>query len=295
MYRTMIHLIWPAALAMLWAGPGRAEALVPSPSVPALAEGDGWAVALGAAAEYEAEYDGSDDYGLEADPVVAAHWRRGDDLLFLEGNELGWRGLRAQRWLLQTGLRFEGGRDEDDADELEGLGDTDDELMAMGELRRGFGPDWRNWLAARLMAGDGDIGAIGILAAGHRFVGDRRGDGIEVFAFTTFATSDFINRDFGVTASQSENSGLEETDLDGGFRSVGVTAIGRWSFRERWQLGVEAGFERYSNDIADSPIAQDDYEVEVGVSLTWRFGSAVGRQRLAAVSPAAETRHAVVR
>jgi outer membrane scaffolding protein for murein synthesis (MipA/OmpV family) len=98
-----------------------------------------------------------------------------------------------------------------------------------------------------------------------------------------------------VTASQSENSGLEETDLEGGFRSVGVTAIGRWSFRERWQLGVEAGFERYSNDIADSPIAQDDYEVEVGVSLTWRFGSAVGRQRLAAVSPAAETRHAVVR
>lgn len=293
MNRAMIYLIWPAALAMLWAGTGRAEALVPSPSVPALAEGDGWAVALGAAAEYEAEYDGSDDYGLEAEPVIAAHWRRGDDLLFLEGNELGWRGLRAERWLLQTGLRFEGGRDEDDADELEGLGDTDDELMAMGELRRGFGPAWRNWLAARLMAGDGDIGAIGIVAAGHRFGSRPGGDGVEVFAFTTFATADFINRDFGVTRSQSENSGLPETDLDGGFRSVGVTIVGRWSIGPRWQATVEAGFERYSDDIADSPIAQDDYEAEAGVTLTWRFGSAVGRRSLATV--AAATRHAAGR
>ncbi len=295
MYRATIYLIWPAALAMLWFDLAQAESLVPSPSVPAIADGDGWAVAVGAGVEYEAEYDGSDNYGFEAEPVIAAQWRRGRDLLFLEGNELGWRGLRDGRWLLQTGLRFEGGRDEDDADELEGLGDTDDELMAMGELRRGFGPAWRNWLAARLMAGDSDIGALGILAAGHRFDGEARGDGIEVFAFTTFATSDFINRDFGVSAEQSENSGLAETDLDGGFRSVGVTAVGRWSLGERWQLAVEAGFERYSNDIADSPIAQDDYEVEAGITLAWRFGSAVGQRRLAFGHREARLRHAAAR
>jgi outer membrane scaffolding protein for murein synthesis (MipA/OmpV family) len=202
-------------------------------------------------------------------------------VLFLEGNELGWRTLAEGRWLVQTGLRFEGGRDEDDADELEGLGDTDDELMAMGEVRRGFGRDWRNWVAARAMAGDGDIGAIGILAAGHRFGPAAGGDGVEIFGFATFATSDFINRDFGVTRSQSESSGLAETDLDGGFRSVGVTAVGRWTLRDRWQATVELGYERYSDDISDSPIARDGFEAEAGVSLTYRFGPAAGARRLA--------------
>ncbi|MGD9258459.1 MAG: MipA/OmpV family protein, partial [Gammaproteobacteria bacterium] len=153
-------------------------------------------------------------------------------------------------------------------------------------IRRGFGIDWKQWVAGRLMAGDGDIGAIGILAAGHRFGQRSDGDGIEVFVFSTFATSDFINRDFGVTAEQSQNSGLPVTDLDGGFRSVGISAIGRWSIRERWQLTVEAGYERYSDDISDSPIAQASYEAEAGLGLTYRFGSAVRRRGVEAIARA---------
>ena len=282
-------LIWVLAIAMLWAASPRAEPLVRSPSVPAVADGDGWAVALGGAAEYEAKYDGSDDYGLEFDPVVVAQWQRGDHMLFLEGNELGWRTRPAAAWLFQTGLRFEGGRDEDDADELKGLGDTDDELMGMVEVRRAFGPGWKNWLAARAMAGDSDIGAIGILAAGHRFDGRLLGDGLEVFAFTTFATADFINRDFGVTPGQSESTGMPVTDLDGGFRSAGVTAVGRWNVGARWQVTAQAGYERYSDDIADSPIARDDYEVELGLALTWRFGSAVPGHRASRVAAASRT------
>ena len=282
----MRSYIWIITLAVTGGPLAYAEPMVPSPSVPAIADGNGWSVALGASAEYEAEYDGSDNYGLEVDPIVTVQWRRGDNMMFLEGNELGWRTLRAEHWLVQTGLRYEGGRDEDDADELEGLGDTDDELMAMAEIRRGFGSDWKQWVAGRLMAGDGDIGAIGILAAGHRFGQRSDGDGIEVFVFSTFATSDFINRDFGVTAEQSQNSGLPVTDLDGGFRSVGISAIGRWTIRERWQLTAEAGYERYSDDISDSPIAQASYEAEAGLGLTYRFGSAVRRRGVEAIARA---------
>jgi outer membrane protein len=280
----LMSLIWPAALAMLWASPSPAEPMVPLPSVPSVADADGWAVALGAASEYEAKYDGSDNYDVELDPVLAAQWRRGGHVVFFEGNELGWRSLKASRWLMQAGLRYEEGREEDDSNDLEGLGDTDDELMAMAELRRGFGGAWKNWLAGRVMAGDSDIGAIGILAAGHRFDAPWLGDGLDVFAFTTLATDDFINRDFGVTESQSESSGLPATDLDGGFRSVGVSAVARWPLGPRWQLTAQAGYERYSDDISDSPIARDDHELELGMTLVWRFGSGVpsrGTTRLA--------------
>ena len=193
----------------------------------------------------------------------------------MEGNEPGWRGRRADHWMIQAGLRYEDGREEDDSDDPEGLGDADDEWMVMSEVRRGFGPDWRNWLAARVMAGGGDLGAIGVVAGGHRFCGSPDGDGIELIPFAAFATSDFINRDFGVTRSQSENSGFPATDLDGGFRSVGISAIGRWSGGRRWQVGIEAGCGRYSEDISDSPIARDDYEAEAGFTVLYRFGSAV--------------------
>jgi outer membrane scaffolding protein for murein synthesis (MipA/OmpV family) len=289
MTKLLIRLMWSTALATLWATSARAEPMIPLPSVPSIAEADGWAIALGAAGEYEAKYDGSDDYDFEFDPVIAAQWRRGNHVVFLEANELGWRSLQGDRWMIQTGLRYEEGRDEDDADELEGLGDTDDELMAMGEIRRSFGPSWKNWAAARAMAGDSDIGAIGILAAGHRLDAPFLGDGLDVFAFTTFATADFINRDFGVTASQSASSGLPVTDLDGGFRSVGVSAIARWQPGARWQVTAEAGYERYSDDIADSPIARDDYEIEVGVGVTWRFGPGASSRQASRVARASLT------
>ncbi|MDJ0939355.1 MAG: MipA/OmpV family protein [Woeseiaceae bacterium] len=248
-----------------------AESLVPSPSVPNIAFDDGWAFTVGAALEYESEYDGSDDYGVEFEPAIGLQYRSGNQAWFLEGQELGWRARARDQWLLQAGLRFEGGREESESDALTGLGDTDDELMAMVEIRRGFGANWDNWVAGRVMAGGSDIGALGVLAAGHTFGANPRGTGIDVFAFTTFGSSAFINRDFGVNEDQSAGSGLPVTDIDGGYRSIGIGVIGRWELGNRWQFIGEAGYEKYSDDIADSPIALDDYEAEVGFSALYVF------------------------
>ena len=65
--------------------------------------------------------------------------------------------------------------------------------------------------------------------------------------------------------------GLPVTDIDGGYRSFGIQAVGRWRFGDSWQLQAEAGYEQYNSDIAGSPIAQDDYESEVGVTVIYRF------------------------
>ncbi len=248
-----------------------AETLFPMPSVPDVSDADGWAIGLGAGFEYEAEYDGSDDYGVEAEPAVIVQYRQGNQMWFLEGQELGWRSRRDDVWLVHAGLRYEGGREESDASELEGLGDVDDELVGVFEARRALGRNWSNWAAGRFMAGGSDIGVLGVGAVGHTFVAKQPGEGIDLFAFVTFGSSEFINRDFGITAEQSLNSGYPETRLDGGYRSAGIQANGRWRFGESWQLQAEVGYERYNSDIADSPIALDDYEAEVGVSVLYRF------------------------
>ena len=267
----LVSRIAMTGVALTLCAPAGADVLFPMPSVPDVTDGDGWAFSIGGGFEYEAEYDGSDEYGAEAEPAFVIQRRSGNQVWFLEGQELGWRGLYADKWMLQGGLRFEGGREESESPALAGLGDVDDELMGMIEVRRALGDDWTNWAAARLMAGGSDIGTLGVVAAGHTFGANERGMGIDVFAFATFGSSEFVNRDFGITALQSANSGLPVTEIDGGYRSFGIQAVGRWRFGDSWQLQAEAGYEQYNSDIADSPIALDDYESEIGLTVIYRF------------------------
>ena len=64
-------------------------ALVPLPSVDDFTRGeDGWALGLGLAVEYEAAYEGSDEYDFEVDPAGALQWRSGDNIFYRAGEAL---------------------------------------------------------------------------------------------------------------------------------------------------------------------------------------------------------------
>jgi outer membrane scaffolding protein for murein synthesis (MipA/OmpV family) len=248
-------------------------ALVPLPSVLDFTRGGGWGVALGAGVEYGTAYDGSDEYELEVEPAGAVQWRTGNHLLFWEGIELGWRSRLASVWLVQAGARYEDGLEPNDSDDgrLDGIEDRDSHIVGFVEVRRALGENWRNWVGGRVMGGEHDFGWLGILAAGHRFGTRTDGTGTEVFVFSTFGTDEFINKDFGVSGAEAASSGLEETDLDGGYRSVGMTLTDRRYLSTHFHIITQAGVELYSEAIQDSPIARNDYETELGVSLLYHF------------------------
>lgn len=247
--------------------------LVPLPSVLDFSRGQGWGIALGAGVEYESAYDGSDEYEFEIEPAGAIHYRDGDNLYFWEGIELGWRGRVSQSWLLQAGVRYEGGREADDSDEgkLDGLEDRDNVAVGVLEVRSALDDRWSNWIGGRIMAGNSEFGMLGVIAAGHRFGNRSDGLGTEAFLFATFGNSDFFNRDFGINAQESANSGKPETDLSGGYRSLGLTLVDRRYIADNVQLITQAGFEYYDDSIQDSPLAEQDYEAEVGVSVVYHF------------------------
>ncbi|MBW2505243.1 MAG: MipA/OmpV family protein [Deltaproteobacteria bacterium] len=247
--------------------------LVPSPSVKDFTRGEGWGIALGLGVEYESAYDGSDEYEFELDPAGAIQWRTDNHLFFWEGIELGWRAKMFDNWLLQVAARYESGREADDSNDgrLDGLEDQDDEFAGVLEVRWSLDSDWRNWIAGRVMAGDSDLGLLGVAAIGHRFGNHRNGSGTELFLFATFGDDNFLNRDFGVSTRESVTSGLPETDLNGGYRSSGLTIIDRRDLTNKVHLICEAGFEYYSSDIQDSPIARKDYEAEVGMTILYQF------------------------
>lgn len=250
----------------------RNSVLVPLPSVDDFTKGDdGWAFGLGLSVEYESAYEGSDEFGFEADPAGAVQWRRGDDIYFWAGEAIGWRGLRSSNWLFEIAISFDEGREESDSDDgrLDGLGDSDEGVEFVLQSRRAFDADWRYWLDSRVVTGEN--GTLGLLAVGTRLGDQNDGSGHEIAIAAVFHDSDYANEDFGIDAEQSAASGLKETNLSGGFRSVGFNYNYRHYVNENWQIFGEAVYERYFGDIEDSPIARNNYEGEVGLGFIYIF------------------------
>ena len=137
------------------------------------------------------------------------------------------------------------------------------------EVRKSLSSDWRYWFDGRLVAGD--EGNLLLIGGGMRFGSKNDGSGSEIGVGVTFHDEDYANRDFGITAAQSSNSGLAETSLDSGYRSIGVNYNYRYNLNKNWQIFGEAVYEHYGSDIKESPIARSSYEAEVGVGFIYIF------------------------
>ena len=247
-------------------------ALVPLPSLDDFTRGEnGWAFGLGLGIEYESAYEGSDEFDFEIDPAGAIQWRRGNDIFYWAGEALGWRGLRADTWLFEATIGFDEGREESDSSDgrLDGLGDNDEGFELVLQTRRAFSADWRYWLDGRVIATeDGNLGLFGV---GRRFGQRIDGSGSEIAVAVLFHDSDYANKDFGITAAQAAASGLAETNMSGGYRSVGLHYNYRHYINRNWLIFGEALYEHYGSDIRRSPIARNDYEAEVGVGFIYVF------------------------
>ncbi|KKO44064.1 structural protein MipA [Arsukibacterium ikkense] len=247
-------------------------ALVPLPSLDDFTRGqDGWGFGLGLGIEYETAYEGSDEFGFELQPAGAVQWRSGNNIFYWAGEALGWRGLRADVWLLEALVGFEEGREEGDSDKgyLDGLGDGDEGFELVLQARRAFSADWRYWLVGRVVTGKN--GNLGLFGVGRRFGNQVDGSGSEINLVAVFHDSEYANKDFGINAQQAAASGLNETRLSSGLRSVGIDYNYRHNLNRNWQIYGEALYEYFSSDVRASPIARSNYEAEVGVGFIYIF------------------------
>ncbi|MBO6852071.1 MAG: MipA/OmpV family protein [Marinobacter sp.] len=246
-------------------------ALVPLPSIADFTDGDGWGVGLGLSIEYETAYEGSDEFEFEVDPAGAVQWQTGDNLFFWAGEAVGWRTLVKDAWFFQASVGYEEGREESDSDDgrLDGLGESNSGVTLLLEVRHALADDWRYFLDGRVLTGE--IGTLGIFGAGTCLSCQPDGTGWEIGAVVTFHDGKLANRDFGVDARQSTDSGLPETDVDSGYRSTGVNVNYRNYVHENWQIFGEALYEVYGSDVSDSPISRNDYEAEIGFGFIYVF------------------------
>lgn len=248
------------------------SALVPLPSVDDFSKGqDGWSFGLGLGIEYETAYEGSDEFGFEVEPAGGLQWRRGNDVFFWVGEAIGWRGLRADTWLLEALIGFDEGRAENDSKKgyLDGLGESDEGFELVLQARRAFDADWRHWLVGRVVTGGN--GHLGLFGVGRRFGEKFDGSGSEINIVAVFHNSEYANKDFGITAEQSVASGLAETHIGGGLRSIGIDYNYRHYVNDNWQIYGEALYEHFSSDVRKSPIARGNFEAEVGIGFIYVF------------------------
>ncbi|RXS43442.1 MipA/OmpV family protein [Idiomarina sp. 29L] len=247
-------------------------AMVPLPSQDDFSKGeDGWAFGLGLTVEYETAYEGSDEFEFEPQPAGAVQWRSGDNIFYFAGEALGWRGLRAEHWLLEAAIGFDEGREENDSEDgyLDGLGDQDEGAELVLQARRALDDDWRYWLVSRVVASD--EGNLALFGVGRRFGEQMDGTGSEINVVATFHDSEYANKGFGIDAGQAAASALPQTSMSGGLRSIGIDYNYRHYINDNWQLYGEALFEYYSSDVRDSPIARSNYEAEIGFGFIYIF------------------------
>lgn len=251
---------------------GKDTALVPLASVDDFSKGkDGWSFALGLGVEYETAYEGSDEFGLEVEPAGGLQWRDGDNIYFFAGEAIGWRGVQQDIWLLEALVGFAEGRKESDSDEgrLLGLGDQDEGAELVLQARRAFDADWRYWLVGRIVSGsDGNLGLFGV---GRRFGDQLDGTGSEINLVAVVHDSEYANKGFGIDATQAMASGLPETQLSGGLRSIGINYNFRNDLNDDWQIYGEGLFEYFASEVRESPIARGNYEAEIGVGFIYLF------------------------
>ena len=226
-----------------------------------------WALSLGLIAGVAPDYEGSDDYDFGIGPNLAGSWR---DILFFKGKTFGANLVREKNLKAGPILSWSGGRDEDDNDKLEGLGDVDGSIEAGGFVSYRKKP-LRFKLEARQDVNSGHEGALVELSVGTNL--PLKKPRVNVSLGTTWASDDYMESFFGVSSQQSADSGLKEYKAEAGIKDISLSMTAGYSLTNRWRLGGKVEYKRLVGDAGDSPIVQDENQFLVGIGISYHFGS----------------------
>ncbi|MEF2072702.1 MipA/OmpV family protein [Consotaella aegiceratis] len=224
-----------------------------------------WDVMLGAGAMVEPKYEGSDEFEITPVPFISATF--GDRLTIDPG------GVTAD--LYETGplkfsatLGYEGGRNEDDADELDGLGDIDFGVTVGGRASATFGPaEFYASVEKTIEGSEGLLGVAGIELT-HAFTPSLL---LGLGASATYADDNHMEAYFGIDADQARRSGYETFDAEAGFKRVDFTASATVAFTENWFARGEADVGILVGDAADSPIVKEEVQPSGMLLIGYRF------------------------
>jgi len=231
------------------------------------------------------EYEGSDTTTAVAQPFVDI---KQSNFLFLNGpsvnpndgqGRLGWNALNLgyeksskQKLRISVGpvLRYGGGRDEDDSDSLNGLGNIDGGYGLGGFVEIVKGSWSADLTASPQDAGDAGDGVLVAFATQYTAqVNDKIA--ISTGISSSWGNDDYMQGFFGVSNSQATQSGLAPFDAGAGFKDVGIQIGATFTLSPDWMAEGQVGYQRFLGNAGDSPIvdsvgSRDQIRVLFGVA-----------------------------
>jgi outer membrane scaffolding protein for murein synthesis (MipA/OmpV family) len=220
-------------------------------------------------------YEGSDEYEAIGFPYLFPQFSGGPGFF----SRIDARGLDDVRYtLIDTGGFVAGplagynlGRDEDDGDLLDGMGDVDGGVVLGGFV--GYGWQWLMFDASyhHTLGDDGGFQVrFGIEA--ERPISERVT--LTGRIGTTYADGEYMQNYFGVSAAQAIASGNPFFDADAGFKDVHVKVGVKADLDERWSMRASVGYSHLLGDAADSSIVETDDQFTGLFGLSYRFDAA---------------------
>jgi outer membrane protein len=228
-----------------------------------------WSVVIGGGGAYAPDYEGSDDYEFQPFPFASIVY---DDFIFVEGMSLGANLLNYEGLKAGPIARYGGGRDEDDNDALDGLGDVDDSIELGGFLKYELGI----WSAAMTVTQDVAGGHEGMVAEMSTGVAVPLADNLSssIEASASWADGNYMDAFFGVSGAQAAKSGYDRHEAEAGFKDVGISLGLNYMVTEAVGVSGMVQYKKLLGDAADSPIVKDegsDDQFFTGMFLTYKW------------------------
>jgi len=230
-----------------------------------------WRVTLGPAAQLQPLYDGAGSYHAEPGPLIDIRYRNFAYLSTGEG--LGADLLRGTHYRAGVSIGYDLGRSVDqDSTHLHGLGDIAPapvlKAYASIVVARVFPLVLR--VDARRYVGGAD-GSVGDLEVYLPLPGSSRRFVMFAGPSITFGDQRYLQKEFGVTASQSLASGYRRFDPPAGEFAEGVGFSATGFITQRWLIDFEAAINRLQDGIRDSPIIQRRVQRMVTLSTAYMW------------------------
>lgn len=223
---------------------------------------------LGAGTGISPDYSGSDNYEFRIIPLIEVKYR---NVLVWQGSKIRFNVLNHENVRAGPLVNYLFGRDENENPVLRGLGEISDTAQVGGFVEANYeGTVFSADIRKALGAGQGTR-ARAILAQVVSF-DDRRL--VAVALRGDWASETAMQTNYGITATQSANSGLRPFDADGGIEGLGAHLVGRYKFNEKWRIEGIVSYQILTGDAADSPLVDDvgsRHQFVTGVGFRFSF------------------------
>lgn len=229
-----------------------------------------WMVMLGVGAATVPEYIGAEDHEFLVLPAVVVDYEFHEkNHLFIntfKGAGYEYRGERVF-WGVKGGWRR--GRDDNDSELLEGMGDLDDTATAGFHAGLNFGPFS---LMAEYDAGldNNNDGVLTTFSAKYKMRSVERPMSGYIKAKAVYGDDAYHDAYFGVSDAVATPT-RPEYEAEAAFVGVGLNAGIDYLLADHHYFRLDAGYMSLSNDVTNSPIVEEDHQYNAAVSYGYKF------------------------